>query len=200
MLSMICHKKTVRNVRAFTLIELLVVILALSAVSLTLYGVLNSGIKIWRVVNQAIPEEEVNIFLEKFTSEVRNSFNFNGIDFLGKTEDLEFATLVASQRLGLRSAGKVKYSYDSIDKVLRKTQYDFASVKGADEPRAQDVLRNVDTLRFMYYVYDKQMKTYEWKDERLGGGLPIAVRVEVEIKYNDKTSSFTKTIGIPVSG
>ena len=181
---------------------MLIVTAILSVVALAIYATLNNGIKIWQKVNRQLPEEDLNIFFDKFSLDLRNSFKFSGINFSGTIDTLEFPTLVNSPRLQKRTVGKLIYTYEPQNQILNRYQVDFAGVY-SDESNAspQQSLRNVRTLKFQYYLYDEQKKEYLWQDEYgHKEGLPLAVKVELEFDDGKEIKKFTRTISIPTTG
>ena len=187
--------------RGFTLIEMLIVTAILSVVALAIYATLNNGIKIWQKVNRQLTEEDLNIFFDKFTLDLRNTFKFTGINFSGTIDKLEFPTLVNSLRLQKRTVGRLIYAYEPETRILNRDQADFAGVYSGESNAIQQSLRNVRALKFQYYLYDEQEKEYLWQDEYgHKEGLPLAVRVELEFDDGAEIKKFTKTVGIPTSG
>ncbi len=193
-------KNNYRRVAAFTLIEMLIVTAIISVVALAIYATLNNGIKIWQKVNRQLPEEDLNIFFDKFSLDLRNSFKFSGINFSGTIDTLEFPTLVNSLRLQKRTVGKLIYAYEPASRILNRQQMDFSAVYSDEDIPVQQSLKNVKSLRFQYYFYDKERKEYLWQDEWLKEGLPLAVKMELEFDDGRETKKFTKTVGIPASG
>ncbi|MCM8796060.1 MAG: prepilin-type N-terminal cleavage/methylation domain-containing protein [Candidatus Omnitrophica bacterium] len=194
------RKSNYRYLAAFTLIEMLIVSAILSVVGLAIYATLNNGIKIWQKVNTPLPEEDLNIFFDRFSLELRNSFKFTGINFSGTKEMLEFPTLVNSLRLQKRTVGKVIYIYEPQNQILNRYQLDFAGVyMGETNLTFRQSLRNIKSLRFQYYFYDKDKKEYLWQDEWLKEDLPLAVRLELEFDNGKESKKFTKTVNIPTS-
>ena len=187
--------------RGFTLIEMLIVTAIISVVALAIYATLNNGIKIWQKVNRQLPEEDLNIFFDKFSLDLRNSFKFNGINFSGTIDKLEFPTLVESRRLQKRTVGKLIYAYEPQNQILNRYQLDFAGIySGESNVSPQQSLRNIRALKFQYYLYDEQNKVYLWQDEWSKEGLPLAVKVELEFDDGKEIKKFTRTISIPTSG
>jgi len=180
-----------------TFIELLIVTAMIAVISLTMYSVLSNGIKIWVRVNTALPEEDLNIFFDKFSADLRNSFRFTGIDFFGTESRLEFATLVDSPRLNNKTVGKITYSYDRNAKTLSKESRDFSQVYEEGEVEGRVLLKDIDNLSFSYYLYDEQRKKYLWADEWLEKRLPLAVRVVLEYRNGKEINKFIKTVNIP---
>ena len=189
-----------KNKNGFTLIELLIVTALLAVISLAIYATFNSGVKIWQRVNKQIPEEDLDIFLEKFALDLRNSFKFNGFNFLGEEKRFEFPTLVNSPGMNKKTVGKVIYLYDSESNIIKRNLLDFSQIYNGEEGTAQELLKNVKSLKFRYYLYDKEKKEYLWQDEWLKEDLPLAVRIELEFGNGTEIRKFTKTVNIPVSG
>jgi len=189
-----------QTIKGFTLIEMLIVTAILSVVALAIYATLNNGIKVWQRVNSQSPEEDLNIFFDKFSLDLRNSFKFTGINFIGTIEKVEFSTLVNSPRLQKRTVGKLIYVYEPQNQILNRYQVDFAGVYSGEAGLVQQSLKNVRALKFQYYLYDKQNKVYLWQDDWSKESLPLAVRVELEFDNGAEIKKFTKTIGIPITG
>ena len=195
------RKNRKRFLTGFTLIEMLIVSLIMSIVSLGLYVTLKSGIKVWqRINNQQPAAEEVNIFFDKFGSDLRNSLPFTAINFIGTENGLSFPSIIKSQRLEGRTIGQVIYIYDSRTGLLKRQQKDYSQIYNAEEAASSADLKNIKSLVFQYYVYDKERKEYFWHDEPLPEQIPQAVRIEFESQDGAKTISFTKTVTIPVNG
>lgn len=195
-----CQKISVISDKGFTLIELLIVTALLAVISLAIYATFNSGVKIWQRVNQQIPEEDLDIFLEKFALDLRNSFKFNGSNFLGEEKRFEFPTLVNSPGMNKKTVGKVIYLYDSESNIIKRNLLDFSQIYNGEEGTTQELLKNAKSLKFRYYLYDKEKKEYLWQDEWLKEDLPLAVRIELEFGNGTEIRKFTKTVNIPVSG
>jgi len=193
---MLCMWKR-KNNSGFTLIELLIVAVMLAVVSFAIYATLNSGLKIWQRVNRLTLEEDVDIFFERVTSDVRNGLKYTGINFLGRADEFELPTLVISKKLQSRTIGKVKYTYDGGKKEAARSQMDFSDIYDKRETPARTLLAGVKSLKFQYYVYDNVMKEYLWQDEWATGVLPSAIKIELELTHGDKVTQFTKTTGIP---
>ncbi len=188
-----------RNKEAFTLVELLIVTALLAVVSLAIYATFNNGIKIWQKINEQAAEEEPDIFFEEFVLDLRNAFKFSGCNFSGKEKELEFITFVSSPRMHKNTVGKVIYFYDPQSKIISKSSLDYSQIYEGSAGTAQQLARNVESLRFQYYFYDKGTKEYFWLDEWSKNGLPLAVRMELSLGQARQNSEFVKTVSIPVS-
>ncbi|MCX5703169.1 MAG: prepilin-type N-terminal cleavage/methylation domain-containing protein, partial [Candidatus Omnitrophica bacterium] len=166
-----------RNRGSFTLIELIIVIAILSVVSLAIYSTLASGTKIWQTVNRVLPEEDLQIFLDKFSYDIENTLKFRSIRFLGQSDSLEFACVINSPRLNNKTAGKIIYSYNPEKDILYKQELDYSQIHNGQELSPEEVLKNIKSLKLQYYFYDEDKKEYFWVDEWVKEKLPLAVRV-----------------------
>ena len=184
----------------FTLIEILIVVLMLSVISLAVYASFNNCIKIWKMINQRIPEEDLCIFFEGFSRDLRNTFKFRGLDLSGKEDKIEFSALVYSPRLNSRTVGRAVYSYDPQEEVFQRQQRDFADIYTGEKGTVRQSLKNIKSLRFRYYFYNERKKEYLWEDEWLEKQLlPLAVNIELEFYDGVEIHKFTRTVNIPVT-
>lgn len=184
---------------AFTLIEMLVVMAIMSIVSLTVYATLNSGVKIWQRVNQAVPAEDVDIFFEKFTSDLRNGLKYTSIPFSGEEDEFELATMVNSRRLEKTTVGKVRYRFDQAKGEIVRRRIDYSAIYDSEDGAGEVLLQGVRLSKFTYYIYSEEKQKYLWQDEWIKQVPPSAIRIELEIKNNDQTNKFIKTVSIPAS-
>ncbi|MBU2221413.1 MAG: prepilin-type N-terminal cleavage/methylation domain-containing protein, partial [Candidatus Omnitrophica bacterium] len=149
----------------FTLIELLMVVSMLSVISLAIFSTFNNGIKIWQKVNKQSDREDINIFLDKFVSDLRNTLSFTGISFIGTENKISFPRIVNSKNLVVNTVGRIIYSYDDGARLIFRQQQDFSQVATDKESFNQRVLGNVTSFRFQYYHYDTDKKEYLWLKE-----------------------------------
>lgn len=187
------------NKTGFTLIELLIVTVLLAVVSLAIYATFNNGIRIWQKVNEQVLQEDLDVFFEEFTLDLKNAFKFSPFNFLGEEDRFEFITLVNSQKMHKNTVGKVSYFYDPQSKTITKTSWDFNQIYEGSSGMTQQLARNVGALKFQYYFYDEGTKEYLWFDQWSKEGLPLAVRVELSLGEGAQSDGFVKTTSIPVS-
>lgn len=185
--------------KGFTFIEILIVTVLLSIVSLTIFSTFNNGIKIWQRMNTEMPEEDVALFFEKFTVDVRNCVVSQSIGFMGSKEKFEFCGLVKSPHLKNASIGKVFYAYDPGHRQLTREQRDYSQLYQDEPGLSNKTLANVSSLKFEYYFYDEKKKEYLWKEEWLEEYIPLAIRISFELSYGQEINLFVKTVSIPVS-
>lgn len=181
---------------AFTLVELLVVCIILSVVSLAIYGTLSNGVDIWSRLNSPIYDEDISIFFEKFTSDLRNAFDFENLAFAGTGDRLEFATFVDSPRLLSRTVGKVIYFYDASEQAIARQKLDYSQIYRDAMIKPSYGLKKVKSLKFTYYFFDDDNKEYLWQNEWQDKGLPEAVRIEIEIEEAGITNKLVRTVNV----
>lgn len=188
-----------KNKTGLTMLELLVVTAIVSVVSLAAYSVLSNGLKVWKRANTVLALEDLALFFDRFSRDVRNTIRFDSIGFLGEANRIEFASLVKGRGLEGRCVGKIIYQYSPRERLLRRAQADFSQIYDTEEEFTGQGLKGIASLKFSYYLYDKQKKDFFWSENWLSEGLPLAVRVELEFVDNAGNASFTRTVSIPVS-
>ncbi|MBU1871511.1 MAG: prepilin-type N-terminal cleavage/methylation domain-containing protein [Candidatus Omnitrophica bacterium] len=198
-------RKRFSNGAGFTLIEMLVVLSMFALIGLTLFSTLNNGIKIWQRLNQTVKQEDVNLFFDRFSTELRNSFKFKTIEFRGNKEQINFPTLAASSLQGsmvIRGISEVSYSFDKAGQELSKELRTYSQIYKGESGSNQKVLKDIDSLKFTYYYYDEDIEEYAWLEDWQSQNLPLAVRIELGF-YIDadeyELQTITRTIDIPVS-
>ncbi len=179
--------------------EMLIVSMILGIISIAINSALNSGVRVWRKINKELPQEAVNIFFDKFTTDLHNTIKSTNIKFEGDDERLELPAFVSSRRFSGRSPGEVIYVYDKGKNELFREAKDYSDVYSDKQGVVTPLIKNIHSLKFTYYFLETENKYYAWVDTWKKEKLPQAVRVELEIKDEDKIKQFTRTVSIPVS-
>ncbi len=198
--------------QGFTLVEILLVTVILSIMGLSIYNAFNSGIKIWRRIVGNVKQEDVSIFFEKISHDLRNSFQYADIKLEGTEERISFPSMIVSKEQGVLKSelGYVTYFWNTIDNSINRQQIHYSQLYqnarlsyGQANPLARRLVSNLETMTFRYYYYDAETDRYYWKSvwEEEEENLPLAVRIKVEF-YEDKNkneykNSFVKTVYIP---
>jgi hypothetical protein len=199
--------KTVHNVKAgvflkicgLTLVEMLIVSMILGVISITINSALNSGVRVWRKINQELPQEAINIFFDKFTTDLHNTFNSTNIKLEGDDERLELPAFVSSRRFSGRLPGEVIYVYDKGKDELYRQAKDYSDVYSDKQGVITPLIKNIHSLKFTYYFFEAERKYYAWVDTWEKEWLPQAVRVELEVNDENKIKQFTRTVSIPLA-
>jgi len=183
---------------AFTLIELMVVTVMLSIVCLAIYSTFASGARIWQRVNRMPVNEDVNIFFDRFSSDVKNSVDFTGVRFSGTADRVELPTLVSSPALESRTVGIAVYS--CAGSTLVRGQADYSQIYQDASITPRHVLGGLQACAFTYYQYDDERQEYVWVDEWTKTGFPLAVRLELTLGPGSSGAAFVKTVSVPIAG
>jgi prepilin-type N-terminal cleavage/methylation domain-containing protein len=191
-------KMSRNKAKGFTLIELLVVTVMLSVVCLAIYSTFASGARIWQRINKLSLNEDINIFFDRFTGDVKNSVDFTGLRFQGKPDRFELPTLVSSSALEAKTIGLVTYSCTS-DAVMR-SQADYSQLYQDAQIAPRHVLAGLRSCKFSYYLYDEEKKEYFWVEEWAKDELPRAVRMVLSVGPDAGIQDLVKTVSIPVAG
>ena len=189
-----------RGIRGLTLIELLLVVGMCAVIGMASYGTLRNGLTIWQRTLQPLPNEDLVIAFDKFNQDARNSFSFSGLTFVGEPANVEFITLVNSPQLKAKTVGKVAYSFDEGQSALRRSQRDFSQIYLGQEGRSVILLREVKRMRCEYYFFDKVKNAYVWVPRWEENGIPLALRMTLEVSNGKDYFEISKTVSIPASG
>lgn len=205
--------KRKKNELGFTLIELLLAISLVAIVGLAIYGIFDSGIKVMRKIIRPVPGEDLNIFFEKLSQDLQNSFHYKDIRFRGEAEKVIFAATVQTRsELGAdEGIGEVTYAYDPGKLVILREQKNMSEIYREKEEKKEGkrfegtlILERILSMSFQYYGLDPVEKEYlwqkEWEEMDQKIGLPFAVRVEIDFEEEGEKRHLTRTITIPVSG
>ncbi|MCM8787279.1 MAG: GspJ family type II secretion system protein [Candidatus Omnitrophica bacterium] len=189
----------IKNKKNFTLIELIIVIGIATAISFGIYKMFSSGAKIWQKIKSITLEEDINIFFQKFSLELNNTFKFSLIDFSGEIDRIMFPAIINSFSLKQKSPGEIKYYFDSNKGALIKEERDFSQIYNDSEGITKILLDNVASCKFRYYTYDEEKQEYVWQDNWKNNKLPLAVEVNLVFYDNGKIKNFIKTVDIPTA-
>jgi len=192
--------------KGFTFVEVMLVVSLVTVVGLAVYTSFSHGLRIWGRGQDIVAEEDVFIFLEKLSLELRNSFVFSQVAFNGETRQLMFPGVFQSGKtIATGSGGKeyplqvgaVGYSFDPLEKIIYKQQLNYGQVVNKVAAHKVPVVRNVQNIKFGYVprsgstLIEKFVSTKE---------LPRAVYVEVELLRGKTSHKIKKYIRIPTAG
>ena len=196
-----------RTDKGFTLIETILAVAIISVIALAVYSTFNQGIRLWQRLTQRTPVSELNIVFEKISSDLRNSFKFSGINFVGGEDNIAFATVILTANKdeeNVLTVGEVGYFFDVRTGSLNRQQRNYNQVCQNKPTLLRQMLNNVKSLSFQYYCYNLAQETYIWKNNWQAGeveeerSIPLAVRMRLEFDDNTKEERIIRTIAIPV--
>jgi prepilin-type N-terminal cleavage/methylation domain-containing protein len=194
----------------FTLIELTLVTVILVVIGLSIYGTFANGINIWKKVTGPSVMEDVALFFEKASYDLRNSFKMTGLRFRGSPAEMSFPTKIKhyDEQEGFKdSIGRVTYSFNRNKKTVTQERTDYSGVYLDKSVPGNVLVRGVSSLRFEYYVFDARQKKYSWvtnwqeREESFGiqieENIPLMVRIELGLADDGVEQKFVKLVSIP---
>ena len=192
--------------RGFTFIEMLLVTALMAALSLAVFLCLSNGLKLWQRTQQALLQEDVAIFFDKFSADLRNAFSFSTLTVDGREYSFAFPTIVwmrtdrgsaeAAEKF-MDQIGRVRYFFDPADGILARQQANYSQgvrkVWGESAP--QELLRGATEVRFKYFFSGQKNDNFSTEAK---GGLPSGVEVEVRFRERDEERLFKRFFPVPV--
>jgi prepilin-type N-terminal cleavage/methylation domain-containing protein len=192
--------------RGFTFIELLLVTALMASLSLAIFLCLSNGLKLWQRTQQALLQEDVTIFFDKFSGDLRNAFNFSTLAIDGQEYSFAFPTIVwmRTDRGSVRAAedfadqlGRVRYVFDAGAGILTRQQanYSQGTRKAWGDAPLQVLLRGAEEVRFKYYYSGRKSDNFsaEAKDR-----LPSGVEVNVRFRDGLEERTFKRFFPVPL--
>lgn len=172
----------------------------LGVISLAIYSTFSNGFKVWQRINRPLAQANLSIFFEKISQDLSNCLKSSSIPFTGESSNLGIPTQVFSPRLKSKTLGLVTYTYDQQSGALTRQAKDFSQFYNRQEIDPVVLVENIGFLKFEYYYFDTQKEEYLWKEEWPASGLPLAVRVTLNLNDSSGTDTIIRTINIPVGG
>jgi len=182
----------VNRKKGFTLLEVLIVSVLLIIFEISIYTTFNNGIKVWKLLNTKVPEEDIILFFEKLSYDFKNSFSYKTLPFKGNSEKISFPTIIvfSDSKKIKKGIGEVNYYFDKYNHSLFREQANYSQIYQNKKSEPFQIVNEIKDLVFMYYGYDEEKKIYRWKNKWEEKTLPIAIRIIIE--YKD--GKITKTI------
>ena len=195
-----CSMTAMSKKNCFTLTEVAIVAALFSVVGIALVSSFSSGLKVWKKVYTQTPQDQVAIFFDKVSLDLRSAFNHNEIKFLGNAKRISFPGLIITRDSGgslKKSIGEVVYYWDESGKKILRITNSMSDLYKESRGKVYEVLNGVDNFEINYYSYSPEEDEYFWNDCRQDGILPLSVTITVSFGYEDNILNFTKTISLP---
>ena len=189
---------------AMTLMEILIVISLVAMLSIALYHSVSQGIRIWEKSQRLVIEEDVVLFFDKLSQDLRNSFSYSSIPFEGHQFRLSFPALVqvSVEKPGRydkkdykEQIGKVEYSFDPNKDCVIKKQAGYGQALSEEFSLSQEVLKSVQMVQFRYVYLTAEG---EYLSPDVLEVIPASVEVTVEFSDQLGKRELHKLIDIPV--
>ena len=190
--------------KGMTLMEILIVMSLLALVSLAIYHSLSNGIRVWERNRELVVEEDVVIFFDKLTQDLRNTYFYSKINFKGDEFRFSFPTIVytpADKRSNIpegefiEQMGRVEYYYDFNDNTLYRRQANYSQALNERFGRPRALVTSVDRIKFRYHYITDEEEIYT---PEILDVLPSGVEVEVEFSDNQGQKMMRKFVDIPI--
>jgi prepilin-type N-terminal cleavage/methylation domain-containing protein len=184
--------------QGFSLIEMIVALVITAVLSGAVYTTFSQGIRLWSRGSKDRSEWRTHLFLEKFTTELRNAFMDPKWNFQGNKNALALATVVHEGVLQDRLV-YLKYRYDPKSRRLDFQQNSFEeafSAKPISKP-FRPALEKVQAFELEYYTYDPSAKGYRWYSTWNRNCFPETLKVTIESE-GDESRKMISMIDFPV--
>lgn len=191
-----------------TLIEVAFTSLVISVVAFAVFGSLSRGIDIWSRVQGVFPQEDVAIFFDKIEVDLANSFRYPDLRLTGNATSLAFPTFVVSRPPGPQGGmiGMASYVFDDAGGEIQRAAANYSEMYEAKEGPRSVILRHVEHLAFSYLFFNKEEERYIWAAEwppvdaePEDTSLPLAVRIVLNLHYENKSQEYTTAVFLPVA-
>ncbi len=189
--------------RGFTFIEIMLVTAMFATLSAAIFTCLSNGIKLWERGRLLMSEEDTAIFFDRFSSDLRNTFKYSKLSFVGEEGFVVFPTLVwtPSDRVSVRAnegvidqMGKVRYEYDAEHGTVVRRQANYSQALQETWGWEEVVVPAVKALRF-HYFYTASKDPHMSVEE--GADIPAGVEVELVIPSGKEDKVFKRYIAVP---
>jgi len=192
--------------RGFTLIEMLLVSALLASLSLAIFLCLSNGLKLWQRTQQAVLQEDVAIFFDKFSGDLRNAFPFSTLAIEGQEYSFAFPTVVwmRADRGSARAAdefvdqlGRAQYAFDGAQGVVTRQQANYSQGmrKVWNDAAPQVLLRGAMEVSFKYFYSGRKGDDFSTEAK---GGLPSGVEVGVRYKEGQEERTAKRFFPVPL--
>jgi prepilin-type N-terminal cleavage/methylation domain-containing protein len=212
---------TLHPEKGFTLVELMLAAGILAIIGLTIVSTFSAGLNIfYRIAGYTAAKTDIIIAMDKMERDLRNTFSYAGIYFIGSSRKMIFPGLIRTSNgkgLSEESLGSISYYLDDSMKkraLSREVKRYPLAVKKEGSPKGDvQPLTEIEDINFKYYTYDKEAGSYSWagswdKSEKIeekkeaGGALAIDIPlkereeniplgVKIEISYKDSGRTIT---------
>jgi len=191
----------------FTLIEMLMVVSIMTMLSVVLCRSLLNGLEIWNRAQRSVIEEDIGIFFDKISYDLRNSFDYSLLAFEGKRDSIVFPTVVRTLKDRKKTLwgevdyvnqmGRVQYYWDRMEKSLFRRQANYSQAVNKKFGKERLLVEPISSLNFFYY-YTQEGKT-EMK-RKSTGNMPSAVKIQLEfLESTGKVRRVERLVNIPIA-
>ncbi len=190
-----------RRQGGFSMMEVLMVTVIVPIVGFAIFANFNSGLRLWKSIGTADPNEELTIFFQRTERDLEQAFKMKDLPFAGEPGKFEAAMLIETDvALGGGSAiGRAVYSYDASAQALIRETLNVHQLSEEKPGLKTRLLANVAAFKASYLMWDKERKIYEWLDaiDAEKQWMPAAVRFEMDYQTADALIPVQRVFYIP---
>lgn len=188
---------------AMTFTEMLLVVSLFAVLSISVFQAFSNGLKIWNYGTSTFAEEDISIFLDKISYDLRNMLVFSSIPFIGEKNRIEFAALAmiksdsrsSEKRMYSRQIVKVGYGLDKRAKKIFRFLLNYGQALKSIKSSPVSIADNVDQIKFTYFYKEKDGLS---KVQRAEIVPPSMIEVSVHYKAKGTMRVMVKRIDIPI--
>ena len=140
--------------KAFTLIELLIAASIAAILGLAILATFSVGFKTYsKLKNGNLSHADVLLSFEKIEKDLRNTFHFSGINFIGDQRSVSFAGFIHHSS----SIGRISYFFDAkTGGSLIKTEqpYSYSLLNNSTDEIDSKVITSLKDMVFSYYSFN----------------------------------------------
>lgn len=162
---------------------MIVAIVITVSLATVVYTTFSQGVRLWTRAAKDRGEWKVDLWVEKMTGELRNSFQDPKWTLKGTRTELFFATLLHEGMGGGEGIpAYFRYFFDPKSKTVVSQRYAFEDVLASPSaPKAAVAsLEKILAFDLEYYAYDSRSKAYHWQSQWNKDCFPETVKITIE--------------------
>lgn len=176
--------------KGVTLMETLIVVSLIAMTSMAIYSALANGLKVWKRTQQLVVEEDIVIFFDKLSQDLRNTYFYAKFNFDGGKQKITFPAIIQmlpdKQIRGagqdyVSQLGKVEYYYDGLEDIIYRRQANYSQSLSGRFSKKRALVRNIQAVNFKYFYYAEGREIYSPEAFET-----YPARIEVEVEFSDK--------------
>jgi prepilin-type N-terminal cleavage/methylation domain-containing protein len=186
--------------KGFTFVEMIVAIMIVAMLGVAVYTTFSQGVRLWTRTAKDRGEWKLDLWVEKITGDIRNSFWDAKVPFKGAPTEFSFATLARDPGDARREVFPVslRYFFNPKRKVVeaQRTAFENVLVPRSASKNSALSLEKVVAFEVEYYGYDPKSKVYSWRSHWNKDCFPEAVKITIEPEQMSHRK-WTRMISMP---
>ena len=183
--------------RGFTVVETMIVLALFGILGVSLFSSFSMGMKVWKKATSTnLFKRKAVLTVERLSMELRRTFYYAPIGFLGDKAHIEFPGIVSNKIYNL------SYDFFPEEKCVKRSgisREEMLGMQGTEKGNfSRVVIPGVENFVLNYYGPDDQTGNYTFLESwnNTAAGIPAAVKVSVALEDG---TDLEKIIAIPVA-